>query len=44
MLFNLLQFGKKLRILLQIVWIARSVIGFTYCPIAYTECFLNVQK
>ena len=37
------QFGNKLSILRQIVWIAYIVIGFTFCLIVNTESFLDVQ-
>ena len=42
--FYPLQFGKKIRVSRQIVWIACSVIGFTFYPIAFIEYFLDEQK
>ena len=39
-----LPFGKKKRDLRQIVWVACSVISFTFCPTAFIEYILDVQK
>ena len=42
--FHPLKFGMKIRVLRQIVRMACSDIGFTFCPIAFIEYLLDVQK
>ena len=42
--FYCMRFRKKIRDLHQNIRMARSVIGFTYCPTAFIEYILDVQK